>query len=96
MDRVDLHGLIDFQRLQQRCAGLPVPTVPGAFVKRGARDEPRGTHDVEHARGKAEQEKNDEPPGRDAEPAIDEPANAGPDHDACNEFAGEPKALGVA
>src|ERR1700733_712676 len=79
----------------RRCAGLFSPGPPGRVIKRGARDEPRGTHYVEHARGKAEQEEYHEPPGRDAEPAVDEPAETGTDHNACDKFAGEPEASGV-
>src|SRR5580693_456167 len=80
----------------RRSAGLLVPVFPGAVIKRGARDEPRRAHNTEHARGKAEQEEYYEPPGRDTEPAIDQPAEAGADQNACNEFAGEPEASGVA
>ena len=66
------------------------------ITQRGAGNDSRGAHHVEHARGKAEQEKYNEPPGRDAEQTIDEPAKAGPDQHAANEFAGEPEAPGVA
>src|SRR5262249_19940670 len=44
----------------------------------------------------AEQKKHRKSPGRNAEQAIDQPADAGTDQDACNEFAGEAKAPGVA
>jgi hypothetical protein len=79
----------------RRGAGLFPPGPPGAVIKRGARDEPRGAHYIEHARGKAEQEEYHKPPGRAAEPAIDEPAETGTDHNACDKFAGEPEAPGV-
>src|SRR5690348_979849 len=78
----------------QTCA-LPI-FFGGAAVKRTARHDPRGAHHIEHACGKAEQNKGDEPPGRNAEPAVDEPANAATDQHACNEFAREPEASGVA
>src|SRR5579863_71907 len=77
-------------------AGLFSPVFRAGVVKRGARNEPRGAHHIEHARGKAEQEEYNQPPGRDAEPAVDEPADAGADHNARNEFAREPEAPGVA
>src|SRR5208282_5709029 len=96
MDRIDVHGSIPSPAAWRRGAGLIVPVSPGAVIKRGARSEPRGAHYIEHARGKAEQEEYHEPPGRDAEPAVNEPAETGTDHDACNKFAGEPKASGVA
>ena len=54
------------------------------------------THNIEHTRRKAEQKENRQPPRRSAEPPIDEPAETGADHNTCNEFAGEPKAPGVA
>ena len=59
--------------LSSRRSGL-VPS------EHGACNDPRGTHHIEHARGKAEQEKYNEPPGRNAEPAVDQPAEAGTDH----------------
>ena len=96
MDRIDLHGPIAVALAA--CAARPYLSGPCRlpFIERGAGDNSRGAHHIEHARGKAEQEKYDEPPGRDAEPAVDQPAEAGTDQHACNEFAGEPKALGVA
>ena len=98
MDRIDLHGAFGVECVCSfgGSAGLIFPVFRAGVVKRGARNEPRGAHHIEHARGKAEQEEYNEPPGRDAEPAIDEPADAGTDHDARNEFAREPEALGVA
>src|SRR5262249_57090619 len=65
-------------------------------VERRARHETGGTHHIEYARGKAEQKKHRKSPGRNAQQAIDQPADAGTDQDACNEFAGEAKAPGVA
>ena len=98
VDRIDLHGAFGVECVCSLggSAGLFFPVFRAGVVKRGARNEPRGSHYIEHARGKAEQEKYNEPPGRDAEPAVDEPADAGTDHDARNEFAREPEALGVA
>src|SRR5437763_7824943 len=97
VDRIDLHSPIADCALAA-CAARPllVWALPGAVIERGAGDEARGAHHVEHARGQAEQQEYDQPPGREAEPAVEQPADAGTDHDACNEFAGEPKALGVA
>ena len=61
-----------------------------------ARDHSGGAHHIEHARDEAEQKKYDKPPGRDAEQPVDQPAEAGADQHACNEFAREPEAPGVA
>src|SRR6516225_1492884 len=96
MDRIDLHGPNRRLRLAACAAGLPVRALPGAVTDRGGRDEARGAHDIKHARGEAEQDEYNQPPGRDAEQAIDQPTNTGTDHDACNEFAGETKSLSVA
>src|SRR5487761_81222 len=78
----------------QRKLSFPVPAE--ALIEPSAGHDSRGAHHVEHARGKAEQQKYNQPPRRDAEPAVDEPAEAGADRHACNEFAREPEALGVA
>jgi len=61
-----------------------------------AGDDSRGAHNVEYARHEAEQKEYNEPPRRDAEQAIYEPAKTSPDQHAANEFAGEPEAPGVA
>ena len=65
-------------------------------IHRGAGNDSGGAHHVEHARDEAEQQKYNEPPGRDTEQPVDEPANAGTDQHASNEFAREPEAPGVA
>src|SRR5580693_4178046 len=65
-------------------------------IQAGACRDARGTHHIEHAGGKAEQQENNEPPRRNTETAIDEPAEAGTDQNAGNEFAREPKAASVA
>ena len=51
------------------------------------RDNSGGAHHVEHTRDEAEQKKYNEPPGRNTEQAVDEPAEAGTDQHARNEFA---------
>src|SRR3984957_821965 len=56
----------------------------------------RGAHHVEHARREAEQEKYNEPPRRDTEQTIDEPAKTSPNQHAADQFAGEAEAPGVA
>ena len=61
-----------------------------------AGDDSCGAHHVEYARNEAEQKEYNEPPRRDAEQAIYEPAKTGPNQHAANEFAGEPEAPGVA
>src|SRR5262249_38845839 len=53
-------------------------------------------HHTAQPRGEGEKEKKKDPRGRAAERAVNQPADAGTDQDACNEFAGEPEALGVA
>ena len=45
---------------------------------------------------KPSREKHNQPPRRDTEPAVDKPAEAGTDEHACNQFAREPKAPGIA
>src|SRR5215831_8579277 len=62
----------------------------------GAGNDSRGAHHIEHARDEAEQKKHNEPPGRDTEQPVDQPADAGTDQHASNEFAREPEAPGVA
>src|SRR5579872_5392924 len=70
--------------------------VRSVVVQPGAGDDSRGAHHVEHARDEAEQNKNNEPPWRDAEQPVDQPADAAADQHASNEFAREPEAPGVA
>src|SRR5262249_42088652 len=66
------------------------------ITDRRAGNDRRGAHHIEHARDEAEQKKDNEPPGRDTEQPVDQPADAGTDQHASNEFAREPKAPGVA
>src|ERR1700758_1894633 len=63
---------------------------------RGAGNDSGGAHHIEHARDEAEQKKKNEPPGRDTEQPVDQPADPGSDQHASNEFAREPEAPGVA
>src|ERR1700741_2936521 len=63
---------------------------------RGAGNDSGGAHHIEHTRDEAEQKKYNEPPGRDTEQPVDQPADAGTDQHASNEFAREPEAPGVA
>src|ERR1700730_191479 len=82
------------------CAKLHANSLFPAFrrvaARRRAGSDSRGTHHIEHARDEAEQKKYNEPPRRDTEQPVDKPAEAGTDQHASNEFAREPKALGVA
>src|SRR5579864_8939706 len=82
--------------LQDQVLTSPLPTSRRIVSLGAAGEDSRGTHHVEHARHEAEQKEYYEPPRRDTEQAIDEPAKAGPDQHAANEFAGEPEAPGVA
>ena len=52
----------------------------------------RCPHHVEYARGKAEQKKHDQPPRRNAKPAVEQPAQSGADQHTGNKLGGEPKA----
>src|SRR5262249_9147139 len=47
---------------------------------------PRRAHHIKHTRSEAEQEKYGEPPRRNAEPAVDEPTEAGSDDNGSNKF----------
>src|ERR1700689_485862 len=78
-----------------RPKSLPILVLAMSAIQAGACRDARGTHHIEHAGGKAEQQEYNEPPRRYTEPAIDEPAEAGTDQHAGNEFAREPKASGV-
>src|ERR1700756_209589 len=66
------------------------------ITQRGAGNDSGGAHHIKHARDEAEQKKYNEPPGRDTEQPAEEPADAGTDQHASNEFAREPEAPGVA
>jgi hypothetical protein len=74
-------------RWQLALRDLSVRISPAAVIQRGARHETGGTHHIEYARREAEKEKYRQPPRRDSQQAIEQPANAGTDQDACNEFA---------
>src|SRR5271170_1287165 len=80
------------------CANSPslFPASRRAVAGRRAGNDSGGAHHVEHARDEAEQEKYDKPPRRDTEHPVDQPAEAGADQHASNEFAREPEAPGVA
>jgi len=97
MDRIDSHEVIAAGRRTSR-SGLRslLPTSRRTVSLSPAGDDSRGAHNVEYARHEAEQKEYNEPPRRDAEQAIYEPAKTGPNQHATNEFAGEPKAPGVA
>jgi len=67
-----------------------VPTVRRTAGIAPWRDACRPDH-VHHTGRKAEQQKHDQPPGRDSEQPVKRPADAGTDHDPSYEFASEPK-----
>src|ERR1700742_407366 len=76
---------------------IPSPRAQEAYTSRlfitlVARNDTRGAHHVEHAGGEAEQQKYNEPPRREPEPAVDQPAEAGADQHACNKFVRKPEA----
>src|ERR1700678_514022 len=48
-------------------------------------------HHMDDAGRKAEQQKNNQPPRRDPEQAVERPADGGTDQDPGHEFAGESK-----
>src|SRR5262245_25291434 len=60
----------------------------------GIAGQPRGTHHVEHARGEAEQQEYDQPPRRDVQPAVEQPADQGSDQHAADELGREPETAG--
>src|SRR4029077_20354530 len=45
---------------------------------------------IEHAGGETEQQEHDQPPRRDAEPAVEPPADQGADEDAGDELGRKP------
>src|ERR1700728_220843 len=79
-----------------QCATSLFPACWRVVTRRGAGNDSRRAHHVEHARDEAEQKKYNDPPGRDTEQPVDQPAEAGTDQHASNEFAREPEAPGVA
>ena len=54
--------------------------------------QPRRAHHIDDAGGEAEQQKDNEPPRRDTQPPIDEPAEAGSDQHRGHQLGREPKA----
>src|SRR5450631_2669101 len=51
---------------------------------------PRRPHHIEHAGGETEQQEHNKPPRRDAEPAVEPPADAGADENAGDQLGREP------
>src|SRR5262249_32529477 len=67
-----------------------------SMLRAGARTagEAGGAHHVHHAHAEAQQQEHDHAPGRDMEPAVDQPAHQGPDEHASHELGRKPKAAG--
>jgi hypothetical protein len=91
-DRIDLH------RLDLRTSyGLSAVSIPcRAVIESVVRYDSRRTHHVEDAGSKAEQKKYYQPPRRNPEQPVDQPAETGADQHACNKFTREPEASRVA
>ena len=61
-------------------------------IQWAARGHARGAHHIENAGREAEQQKHDHSPGRNPEPAIQQPTKRRANHDGGDEFGREPKA----
>src|SRR6516162_675983 len=83
-------------RFRAQGATSLVPAFGSAIAQRRTGSDSRGAHHIEHARDEAEQQKYNEPPGRDTKQPVDQPTEAGTDQHTANEFAREPEAPGVA
>ena len=87
-------------RAARRGLHFAVRAVSPSFVRRSSMpefgDHARRTQDIQHAGAEAEQQEDDQPPGRRSRQAVDNPAEAGADRDSGDELAGQLQRLAVA